>query len=100
MHRSLMLTFFPLVSLPSIDAFRRARYAGRGATSAARPVPLRVRVVLIETCSCSWRSPTATSAMYVRRQSYWGFNRREADAERCCGLGRCASWTPSSTPTR
>ncbi|KAE8883577.1 hypothetical protein PF003_g32301 [Phytophthora fragariae] len=41
MHRSLMLTFFSLVSLPSIDAFTRARYAGRGATSTALPVPLR-----------------------------------------------------------
>ncbi|KAE8891777.1 hypothetical protein PF006_g9603 [Phytophthora fragariae] len=41
MHRSVMLTFFSLVSLPSIDAFTRARYAGRGATSTALPVPLR-----------------------------------------------------------
>ncbi|KAE8912055.1 hypothetical protein PF005_g23350 [Phytophthora fragariae] len=41
MHRSLMLTFFSLVSSPSIDAFTRARYAGRGATSTALPVPLR-----------------------------------------------------------
>ncbi|KAE8912668.1 hypothetical protein PF007_g21087 [Phytophthora fragariae] len=41
MHRSLMLTFFSLVSLPFIDAFTRARYTGRGATSTALPVPLR-----------------------------------------------------------
>ncbi|KAE8909890.1 hypothetical protein PF005_g26162 [Phytophthora fragariae] len=41
MHRSLMLTFFSLVSLTSIDAFTRARYTGRGATSTALPVPLR-----------------------------------------------------------
>ncbi|KAE9282884.1 hypothetical protein PF008_g27544 [Phytophthora fragariae] len=98
MHRSLMLTFFSLVSSHSIAAFTRARYAGRGATSTAtaktelfRSRPGR---------SCSWRSPTATSAMYVRRQGYWSFSRREADSEICCGLGRCASWTPSSTPTR